>query len=53
MFDRIPTVTESLVAIGTLILAFMVYLQIRESRRASAREIDAEDLKVFLTHWRG
>ena len=43
---------ESLVAIGTLSLAVMVFLQMWESRKAMARQIHAEHLRDFLKQWR-
>ncbi|MCJ2563306.1 MAG: hypothetical protein LN417_04370 [Candidatus Thermoplasmatota archaeon] len=52
MSDWISLLVESLVAVGTLSLAVMVLLQMRESRKALARQIHAEQLRDFLEQWR-
>ena len=52
MYEWLPSFMSFLVAIGTLGLAASVLLQMRESRKALAREIHADHLRDFLKHWR-
>ena len=52
MHPWVPVIVNISVAVGTLILAYMAYKSINESRRAKALEIHTSDLKNLAKSWR-
>ena len=52
MYEWLLSITQFLVAVGTFVLAAMVYKQILDSRRIQARETHTKALQDFLTSWK-
>ena len=52
MLSWISVIVNSLVALGTLILAYMAYKSINESRRAKLSEIHTSELKNLIKSWK-
>ena len=51
-YEWIPSITQFLVAVGTFVLAAMVYKQILDSKRIQARETPTKALQTFLSSWK-
>ena len=53
MYDWLNSILQFAVALGTLCLAYMAYIQINENRLNENVKIHSNDLKEFLRQWEG